>query len=60
MTGSLVDGHPSLFAPATEWTKYLHSLEQRPDRETNLGVQAAIRQAKRVIADDARANASTT
>ena len=63
MTVTFVDGHPSPFAPTTEWVKYLRSLEQRGDPEKDLGLKAAIDQAERMIAihaqQDTEANAST-
>ena len=50
MPVTLIDDHPSPFAPTSEWRRYLRSLEQRGDPEKDLGLKMAIDQAKAVIA----------
>ena len=59
MKHSIVEGHPSIGAPLTEWETWLRSLEQRGDPEQDWGLRAAIDHAKLTIELIARQDAGT-
>ena len=47
---TLVCGHPSIGAPVSEWRAHLAALERRGDPSKDVGLKAAIDQAKNMIA----------
>ena len=49
MPFTLICGHPSPFAPTSEWRTHLAALERRGDPEKDVGLKAAIRLAKEMI-----------
>lgn len=60
MPFTLLDNQPSPFADASEWRKYLSSLEQRGDPEQDPGLMCAIKEARQMIAMKAQESAGRT